>query len=175
MSDRSVQNCDFLSEAVIGIAGYGGRYITHLRDEGDQIDASLDELFRIVREARIPGEIYHLKTAEKHNWGRMPAVLKRLEDARAQGLDVSADQYPWIASSNGLDSGLSPWVLEGGRDKVLERLRDPATRARTRVDFLKENPDWPDGAARILITSVLNIELKKYKGVAAVQSNSSWW
>jgi len=145
-------------------ADYHGSYITHQRSEDDQIDASMNEFLRIVREAGLPGEIYHLKTAEKRNWGRMPAVLKRLEDARAEGLDVSADQYPWTASSNGLDASLPAWAREGGRDKLLERLRDPATRARARTDFLKENPDWPDGAPRILITSVLNLDLKKYEG-----------
>jgi N-acyl-D-amino-acid deacylase len=149
-------------------ASYGGSYITHQRDEGDDksggIDASLDEVFRIAREAAIPAEIYHLKTSGKNNWGRMPAVLNRLEEARAQGLDVSADQYPWTASSNGLVDSLPSWLQEGGRDRLLARLRDPATRARARHDFLVDNPDWPDGASRILLTSVLNPDLKKYEG-----------
>jgi N-acyl-D-amino-acid deacylase len=149
-------------------ASYGGSYITHQRDEGDDksggIDASLDEVFRIAREAAIPAEIYHLKTSGKNNWGRMPAVLKRLEEARAEGLDISADQYPWTASSNGLVDSLPSWLQEGGRDRLLARLRDPATRARARRDFLVDNPDWPDGASRILLTSVLNLDLKKYEG-----------
>jgi len=145
-------------------ARYGGTYITHQRDEGDGIDRSLDEVFRIAREARIPAQIYHLKTSGKPNWGRMPAVLKRIEEARAEGLDVSADQYPWTASSNNLDESLPIWVREGGADRLVARLGDPATRARARQDFLKENPNWPDGAARILITSVLNPALKKYEG-----------
>jgi len=145
-------------------ASYGGSYITHLRDEGDGIDASLDELFRIAREAAIPAEVYHLKTSGKSNWGRMPAVLKRLEEARARGLDVSADQYPWTASSNGLVDSLPSWLQEGGRDRLQQRLRDPAARSRARRDFLGENPDWPDGASRILITSVINLDLKKYEG-----------
>ena len=140
-------------------ARYGGSYITHQRSEDDTIDASLDEVFRIAREAAIPAEIYHLKMAERRNWGRMPAVLKRIEDARAQGLDVSADQYPWTASSNGLDASLPPWVREGGKEKLVARLQDPAVRARARDDFLKQNPDWKDGGAgRILITSVLDAE-----------------
>jgi N-acyl-D-amino-acid deacylase len=149
-------------------ASYGGSYITHQRDEGNDnsggLDASLDEVFRIAREAAIPAEIYHLKTSGKENWGRMPAVLKRLEEARAQGLDVSADQYPWTASSNGLVDSLPAWLQEGGRDRLLERLLDAATRARARRDFLADNPDWPDGASRILITSVINLGLKKYEG-----------
>src|SRR6185369_9116589 len=80
-------------------ARYGGSYITHQRNEDDTIDQSLDEVFRIAREAAIPAEIYHLKTAGQRNFGEMPGVLKRIEAARAEGLDVSADQYPWTASS----------------------------------------------------------------------------
>src|SRR5262249_51555930 len=93
-------------------ARYGGSYITHQRNEDDTIDQSLDEVFRIAREAAIPAEIYHLKTAGKPNFGKMPHVLERLERARAEGLDVSADQYPWTASSNGLDASLPVWVRE---------------------------------------------------------------
>ncbi len=146
-------------------ARYGGTYITHQRDEGDAIDSSLDEVFRIAREARIPAQIYHLKTNGKPNWGRMPHVLERIEQARAQGLDVSADQYPWTASSNNLDAALPLWVREGGRDKLLARLQDPATRARVRDDMAKDEPDWSgDKGASILITAVLNPALKKYEG-----------
>ena len=144
---------------------YGGSYITHQRNEDDTIDASLDEVFRIAREAAIPAEIYHLKLAGRRNWGRMPAILAQIEEARARGLDVSADQYPWTASSNGLDASLPAWVREGGRDRLVARLKDPATRARLRRDFLKEDPDWPDGgASRILVTSVLDVKLKPLEG-----------
>jgi len=146
-------------------ARYGGSYITHQRNEDDTIDQSLDEVFRIAREAKLPAEIYHLKTAGKANWGELPGVLKRIEAARAEGLDVTADQYPWTASSNGLDASLPVWVREGGAEKLVERLRDPATRARAREDFLREHPEeWPAHAGEILITSVLNPDLKKYEG-----------
>jgi N-acyl-D-amino-acid deacylase len=146
-------------------ARYGGSYITHQRNEDDTIDQSLDEVFRVAREAKIAAEIYHLKTAGKPNWGKMPAVLKRLEVARAEGLDVTADQYPWTASSNNLDASLPLWVREGGAQKLVARLRDPATRARARADFLKEHqPFWPEHASDILITSVLDPGLKKYEG-----------
>ncbi len=150
-------------------ARYGGSYITHQRDEGDGIDRSLDEVFRIAREANIPAQIYHLKTAGRRNWGRMPGVLKRIEQARTEGLDVSADQYPWTASSNNLDADLPLWVRDGGREKIVARLKNPTTRARARAglleQLLKEVPDWHQGgASRILITSVLNPELKKYEG-----------
>jgi len=146
-------------------ARYGGSYITHQRNEDDTIDQSLDEVFRIAREAQVPAEIYHLKTAGKANWGEMPGVLKRIEAARAQGLDVTADQYPWTASSNNLDASLPVWVREGGADKLVARLTDPKTRARARDDFLQEHAgNWPEHAGEILITSVLNPELKKYEG-----------
>jgi len=157
-------------------ARYGGSYITHQRNEDDTIDQSLDEVFRIAREAAIPAEIYHLKTAGQRNFGEMPGVLKRIEAARAEGLDVSADQYPWTASSNGLDASLPVWVREGGADKLVARLRDPETRARARADFLKERGDqWPKGAGDILITSVLNPALKKYEGktIAAIAQEES--
>ena len=157
------------TEEVIALARvaarYGGSYITHQRNEDDTIDESLDEVFRIAREAAIPTEIYHLKTAGKRNFGEMPAVLRRIEAARAEGLDVVADQYPWTASSNALDASLPVWVREGGAEKMVARLRDPAQRARAREDFLKDNEgNWPEHAAAILVTSVLNPALKKYEG-----------
>jgi dihydroorotase/N-acyl-D-amino-acid deacylase len=150
-------------------ARYGGSYITHQRDEGDDlirigIDKSLDEVFRIAREANLPAEIYHLKVSGKRNWGGMPAVLRRIEEARAQGLDVSADQYPWTASANGLSASLPAWVREGGRDKMLARLQDPATRVRLKREMPVEEPAWPGLARDILVTSVLNPALKPNEG-----------
>ena len=149
---------------------YGGSYITHQRSESYKIDESLDEVFRIAREAAIPAEIYHLKTSGKKNWGRMPAVLKRIEEARDQGLDISADQYPYIAGQNGLDANLPLWVRDGGRDKMIERLKDPAVRARVKADLAKDDPAWENqymgagGASGVLIVSVVNPALKKYEG-----------
>ena len=162
--DRFASTEEIIALAKVA-ARYGGTYITHQRDEGDGIDASLDEVFSIAREARIPAQIYHLKTAGKRNWGRMPAVLRRIEQARAEGLDVSANQYPWVASANALSASLPLWAREGGREKLLARLRDPAARARVRADFPRNNPDWADQpGSRILITTVLKPELKKYEG-----------
>ena len=151
-------------------ASYGGSYITHQRDEGDDngggLEASMDEVFRIAREAKIPAEIYHIKASGKRNWGRMKPMLKRIEDARTEGLDVSADQYPWAASSNNLDASLPVWVREGGTDRMVARLVDPLQRAKAREDFLNlpENTDWPAGASRVLVTSVMNPGLKSYEG-----------
>src|SRR5262245_55331200 len=149
---------------------YGGSYITHQRSESFKIDESLDEIFRIAREAQIPAQIYHLKTSGRKNWGRMPAVLKRLEDARVQGLDISADQYPYIAGLNELDANLPVWVREGGRDKMIERLKDPAVRARVKADLAKDDGSWENqdqgagGGGGVLIVSVVNESLKKYEG-----------
>ncbi|HET9316148.1 MAG TPA: D-aminoacylase [Vicinamibacteria bacterium] len=146
-------------------ARHGGIYITHQRSEEEEIDKSLDEVFRIARETPIPAEIYHLKTAGRAQWGRMPSVLKRIEQARAEGLDITADQYPYAASSNNLTASLPVWVREGGRDRMLARLADPQQRAKARADHLAEDPYWADGGpSRILITSVLNRELSRYEG-----------
>ena len=162
--DRFASTGELIALAKVA-ARYGGSYITHQRSEEDAIDASLDEVFRIAREARLPAQIYHLKTSGKKNWGRMPQVLKRIEQTREEGLDVSADMYPYPASSNALDASLPLWVREGGHEKLLARLRDPATRAKAKQSFLDENPDWPDGgASRIMIVSVLDPALKKYEG-----------
>ncbi len=162
------------TEEIVALArvarGHGGLYVSHQRDEGDGIDQSLDEVFRIAREADIPAEIYHLKTAGRRNWGRMPAVLKRIEAARAEGLDVIADQYPWTASSNNLDASLPAWIREGGRSKLVARLKDPALRERVKAELLQEEPDWDAASASaILITSVLNPALKKHEGRTLVE------
>jgi dihydroorotase/N-acyl-D-amino-acid deacylase len=145
-------------------ARYGGIYITHQRSEEEEIDRSLDEVFRIARETPIPTEIYHLKTAGRAQWGRMPSVLKRIEQARAEGLDVTADQYPYTASSNNLDASMPVWMREGGRERMLERLRDPQARAKVRAEYAAApaaERDWP---SRVLITAVLNPELGRYAG-----------
>jgi len=160
--DRFASTEEILALARVA-ARYGGIYITHQRSEGNGIDRSLDEVFRIAREARIPTEIYHLKTAGRKV--HMPAVLKRLENARADGLEIWADQYPYTASANGLDASLPIWTREGGTEKLLERLKDPATRARVKADLLKRNAGWGSGhAGRILVVQVLRPDLKKYEG-----------
>jgi N-acyl-D-amino-acid deacylase len=167
--DRFNTTEDIIALAKVA-ARYGGSYITHQRSESEKIDESLDEVFRIAREAHLPAQIYHLKTACQKNWGRMAKVLKRLEDARASGLDVSADQYPYTAGENGLDANLPVWVREGGADKMVARLKDPANRARIKAELERDDPSWENqyrccnGAAGVLIASVINPDLKKYEG-----------
>jgi len=163
--DRFASTEEILALARVA-ARYGGTYITHQRSEGNGIDRSLDEVFRIAREARIPTEIYHLKTAGRKTRGGMPAVLKRLEAARAEGLDVSANQYPYTASANGLDASLPIWVREGGNAKLLARLKDPLLRARVKADLLKRDGGWGRGRARrIIVSNVLDPKLKRYEGM----------
>ncbi len=159
-------------------AAYRGAYFTHQRSEANAIDSSLDEVFRIAKEAGIRTQIWHLKTAYKRNWGRMGAVLARLEKARAAGIDVAANQYPYTAGSNGLDACLPPWIREGGRDALLERLADPALRERAKKEMLENSDAWSNqylgagGADRVLVASVLDTKLKKYEGksIASIAS-----
>ena len=151
-------------------ARWGGTYFTHQRSEGNRIDASMDEVFRIAREAHIPANIWHFKTAYKRNWGKMPAELEKIRQARARGLDVAANQYPWTAAMNGLDACLPPWMREGGRDKELARLKDPALRKKARDEMLKDSDDWENqylgsgGPSGVLVTTVIDASLKKYEG-----------
>ena len=141
---------------------YGGTYITHQRDEGSLIFKSLEEVFRIAREADVPAEIWHLKTAGRQNWGRMGAVLKRIEAARAEGLEIAANMYPWMASSNSLHAGFPGWAREGTTEAMVARLKDPGVRQRVRADLRK---DWGGGSgSHILIADVLDPALGKYEG-----------
>jgi N-acyl-D-amino-acid deacylase len=149
---------------------YGGIYATHQRSEANALDASLEEVFTIARQANIPVEIWHLKTAYKKNWGRMPEVLGKINAARAQGLDITADVYPYIAGSTSLSACLPPWAQEGGGEKMLSRLRDPKLRRRLKKEISSDAKDWENiylgsgGPAGILIGSVVNRELESLQG-----------
>src|SRR3954469_12110043 len=157
-------------------ARYGGVYFTHQRSESARIFDSLDEVFAIAERANIPAEIWHLKTAYKANFGKMPEVLRRIEAARARGLDVTANQYPYTRASNGLDSCLPLWAREGGFDKTLPRLTDPATRERIKKDMDDANAttwenQWygANGGDGVMVSSVLNRDLAKYEGLTITQ------
>jgi len=108
----------------------GGVYFTHMRDEGDHIDVGLDEAFRIGKEANIPVNIWHLKVGGPANWGKMPHVIARIEEARVEGIDAAANVYPYIASSTGLSTLIPNWALEGGYAAMQDRLKDPEQRAK---------------------------------------------
>ena len=151
-------------------ARYGGSYFTHQRSESHRIDVSIDEVLRIAREAKIRTQIWHLKTAYRPNFGRMPEILKKLEDARSEGVDVAANVYPWDRASNGLDACLPPWVREGGREALLKRLADPALRERVKSEMAKESSQWENqylgagGAGGVMVAQVLDSQLKGYEG-----------
>lgn len=152
-------------------AEYGGRYLTHQRSESNRIIDSLNEAFTVAEQAHIPTEIWHLKTAYRANWGRMPEVLKHIEAARARGLDVTANMYPYDRASNGLDACLPLWVRDGGTEAMIARLKDPAQRERIKRDMEDPNPaDWENqwygsgGASGVLLSSVLDPSLRKWEG-----------
>jgi len=149
---------------------YGGIYATHQRSEANGLEESLAEVFQIAREARIPVEIWHLKTAYKKNWGRMPEVLAKIRKARAEGLDITADVYPYIAGSTSLSASLPPWVLEGGTEQMLKRVRDTRIRQQLKKEIPADSKDWENiyrgsgGAPGVLISSVVNPALEPLLG-----------
>ena len=155
---------------------HGGIYISHQRSESGQIIPSLDEVFTIAEQAGIPAEVWHLKTAYKANWGRMPEVLKHFEAARARGLDVTANMYPYDRASNGLDACLPLWVREGGLDKMLARLQDPSLRDRIKKDMDDAAAkDWENqwygsgGGAGVMVSTVLDPALRQWEGKNLVE------
>ena len=155
---------------------YGGIYISHQRSESSQIMPSLDEVFAVAERAGIPAEVWHLKTAYRANWGRMPEVLKHFEAARARGLDVTFNMYPYDRASNDLDACLPLWVREGGLEAMLKRLQDPAERERIKRDMDDPNPkDWENqwygsgGGAGVMVSTVLDPSLRKWEGKNLVQ------
>jgi dihydroorotase/N-acyl-D-amino-acid deacylase len=161
---------------------YGGIYATHMRDEGNDEAAALDEVFRIARAAHIPVEIFHLKAAGKANWGKVAGAIAAIDRARAEGLDISADTYAYTAWGNSLASIVPPWAHAGGKAKLLERLKDPATRARIEA-YIRDpdkdnlwNNEWkeapgPDG---ILVTSVGNPKLRPLQGKRISDIARTW-
>ncbi|PYX73015.1 MAG: dihydroorotase [Acidobacteria bacterium] len=153
------------------VAGqYGGIYATHMRSEGQSEAAALDEALRIGREGHLPVEIFHLKVIGKPRWGTMPKIVEAIQVARDSGQDVSADMYPYTAGGTALASSLPPWVADGGTDKLLERLKDPATRAKIEQELATEHPNWENlylgsgHASGIIVSGVVNPDLKKYDG-----------
>ncbi len=148
----------------------GGIYATHMRSEGDAVLESIDEAVRIGREAHIPVEIWHFKVAGKANFGRMPDLIARVNKARAEGFDVTADTYAYTAWSNSMSAFVPPWAHDGGDAKLVERLKDPATRARIRKDMETPSNDWDNewdeitGPQDVMISVVQNPALKKFQG-----------
>jgi N-acyl-D-amino-acid deacylase len=151
-------------------AEYDGIYISHIRDEGAHMLAAIDELIEIARAAEIRAEIYHLKSAGRANWWLFPEAIAKIEAARAEGLHITADIYPYPASSTGLNATIPPWVQEGGFEASLERMADPAIRRRIIEEMNDPSVPWENmfhGAGspdNILLVSFKSEELKPLTG-----------
>lgn len=158
---------------------YGGIYATHMRSEGQAEMEAIDEAIRIGRDAHLPVEIFHMKVSGKTRWGSMPKVVAKIEAARESGVDVAADMYPYLAGATALASCLPPWVADGGTPKLLERLRDPAVRQRIKAEMAADHPSWENlyfdsgGAPGVMISGVVNPELKKYDGKTVAEMAAS--
>ncbi len=156
--------------ALVSEAGRcGGMYISHMRSEGDRLLESVNELIEIARRAHAPAEIYHLKMGGRDNWGRYDDVVRRIEAARAAGLRITADMYTYVAGATGLDAAMPLWVQAGGREAWIQRLRDPATRARVAAEMRRPGQGWENlyygaGADGMLFTDFRNPALRQYAG-----------
>jgi N-acyl-D-amino-acid deacylase len=171
------------TEELIALASeagrYGGIYSTHMRSEQNGIMQALDETIRIGRDAHVPVEIWHLKTAGKSQWGKMKEVVAKIENARASGVDVTADTYAYTAWFNSFSAFVPPWAHDGGDAKLIERMKDPVTRARIRKDMTTQSAEWDNewlaipGPESILICVVQNPALRPLQGKTLAQAAAS--
>jgi N-acyl-D-amino-acid deacylase len=149
---------------------YRGKYISHLRSEGNRLEEAVAELIRISREAGVPAEIYHLKAAGQRNWPKMDRVLATIEAARVAGLKITADMYLYTAGATGLDAALPPAALSGGWDALFDRIRNPAERAKLRAAIVTPTDEWENlylaagSAERVLLVEFKNAKLKPLTG-----------
>lgn len=167
--------------ALASVAGkLSGIYATHMRNESDSVLESVDEALRIGRQAHIPVEIWHFKVAGKNNWGRMPELIAKVNAARAAGNDVSADTYAYTAWYNDFSAFIPAWAHDGGTTKLVQRLKDPATRARIRKDMLTPSRDWDNewqeipGPEAIMIGAVENPKLLPLQGKRLSEIAKLW-
>ena len=151
-------------------AKLGGIYATHMRSEGDAIIPAIDEAIRIGREAHIPVEIWHLKASGRQNWGRMPEIIAHIDEARRSGVEIGANTYAYTAWFNSFSAFIPPWAHDGGDAKLIERLKDPAMRARIRKEMLAPSSTWDNewneilGPEAILLSVVQNPKLLPLQG-----------
>jgi len=151
-------------------AKYHGKYISHMRSEGNQLLEAIDELLRISKEADIPAEIYHIKAAGQSNWGKADAMLAKIEDARKAGLKITADMYTYTAAGTGLDACLPPWTEDGGYPDLFKRLRDPATREKIAAEVRTPSDKWENlylaagSPEKILLAGFKSEKLKPLTG-----------
>jgi N-acyl-D-amino-acid deacylase len=159
---------------------FGGIYSTHMRNESNSVLDAIDEALRIGREAHVPVEIWHIKVAGKNNWGRMPEVVTKINAARAAGADVTADTYAYTAWYNDFSAFVPAWAHEGGTAKLVERLKDPATRERIRKDMLTPSKDWDNewqeipGPEAVMIGVVQNPKLLPLQGKRLSEIAKLW-
>jgi N-acyl-D-amino-acid deacylase len=159
-----------LTELCKVAARYHGRYISHMRSEGNRLLEAVDELIAVARAAKIPAEIYHLKAAGRANWNKMDDVIARVEAARKEGLKITADMYTYTAGSTGLDASMPPWVLDGGYEAAYKRLRDPAVRAKIALAIRTPSADWENlylaagSPDRVLLVEFRSEQLKPLTG-----------
>jgi N-acyl-D-amino-acid deacylase len=152
-------------------SSYGGSYISHIRNEGNQLYEALEELIRIAREANLPAEIYHIKAGGKDNWHKMDSVIQRIERARQEGLAITADMYPYVAGATGLTASLPPSLQDGGFGKLRERLQDPFIRAQMKKAMGQRQEGYENfyygsgGASNVLLLGFKQDSLKKYTGM----------
>ena len=173
---------DELVELCKVAAASGGMYISHMRSEGSRLEEAVDELLTIARQASIGAEIYHLKAAGKLNWGKLDAVIAKINRARAEGLRVTADMYTYPAGATGLDAAMPPWVQEGGLKAWIARLKDPAIRERVAREMSVATDKWENlyeaaGPEGILLVGFKSDALKPLTGktltqVAAMRAKS---
>lgn len=168
-----------LIELASVVKEFGGIYATHMRDEGDKLTQALYEAADIGRANSLPVEIWHLKVAGKHNWGKMASVVNLINQHRNQGIDISANIYPYPASGTSLSSRIPSWAHDGGDAKLLERLSDPATRKKIRNEVAGMTPGTDNsfaatGPEGILIASVGNPDLKQYEGKRLSEIAKEW-
>jgi N-acyl-D-amino-acid deacylase len=162
-SDELIALCEVAAE-------YGGRYISHIRSEGNQLLEAVDELIEISRAAGIGAEIYHLKAAGVENFDKLETVFERIENARSEGLDISADMYTYTAGATGLDASMPPWVQEGGYKAWAERLQDPAIRTQLEEEITSPTDEWENfylasgGPENMILAGFKNPELKHLTG-----------
>ncbi|MGB2868710.1 MAG: D-aminoacylase [Bacteroidota bacterium] len=160
-------------------AEYGGIYCTHIRDERDNVTQSLYEAADIAREAKLPVEVWHLKVAGKQNWEKMGDIARLIDLQRKEGIDMTADIYPYTASATSLSATIPAWVHDGGSAKLLERLKDPTIRKKIREELEgntkgQENFYRGTGPDGIMIGTVMNPELKQYEGKRLNEIAAAW-
>jgi N-acyl-D-amino-acid deacylase len=172
------------TEEIIALASeaskFGGIYATHMRNESDSVLEAIDEAVRIGREAHIPVEIWHFKVAGKANWGHMPESIARVNQARAEGVDVSADTYAYTAWFNSMSAFVPAWAHDGGDAKLIERLKDPADSRPHSQGYGDASKDWDNewqeitGPQDVMIGVVQNPELKKFQGKRLTDVAKAW-